>query len=514
MIKKTSFIISVGNKEEYIVKINGLFMYKESKSVEESVKGFIFDFHDGVHDFNECYGVFRIKITCSKYTIYFADNSGMMRYYINRNERRIYTSLLDAEKDKKNRIPNYSAIAQFLSFGCVYSCETMVDSVVLSNPNKFYISKNNRIVAKSKELKPIVDYKKDNTTLSQLILQAVNHCNGKVGCTITGGIDSRSVLANLIDLGVKPELSITGHESQVDVEIAKKIAKKTGLNLSVISDELDEENWLEYCLEAADGQTGICGIYRLNKLARHLEKEHIDLQFGGVAGELYKNSFINQDFPFYFGRPRWNHFYKLKIATFDFPESLMGEKLRIEYDNLDSTIIKWIKRHKGKNKAESYLNTGYEIMQARCNQNINMFNRNTVIYNPLMERKMVAYAYGKNPYSLEMQSFQRKEVSKHCESIKNIETDRGLTCNYNRRAIEFIRSYVFLVNIALQRFFFRNKIDTCVDRCFEEGHEDKSFIRAIKITQKLGILNSNTNIKNIPTGIADRLFTIGLLFED
>ena len=72
-----------------------------------------------------------------------------------------------------------------------------------------------------------------------------------------------------------------------------------------------------------------------------------------------------------------------------------------------------------------------------------------------MERRMAAYAFGINPYKLEMQAFQRKEVSGKCERIRNIPTDRGLTCNDRNKGREFLKSYLFLVKVALQRLLYR-----------------------------------------------------------
>lgn len=498
---------------KYIVEADGLFMYKDNMSAFASIKNFVEDFHYSNHDFNECYGAYRIKISFDDKTVYFTDNSGMMRYYINRDNHTFHCSLMEAEREKKNRTPNYSAIAQFLVYGCTYNNETVIQSVVLSDPNVYYEVINNQMIQHSKKLKAFSEYKTEEISLNRFISQAVAHCDGKIGCTITGGIDSRSVLANLISLGIKPQLYITGHETQSDVQIAKEIAETTDLTLTVVSDEIEEENWLKHSTEAADGQEGICGIYRLDKLARQLKNDGIELQFGGVNGEMYKNSFINQDFPIYFGRPRWERFYKYKVGTFDFDRSLFTEKFWNEIQKLSLAITEWLRNHEGDSKADAYLNTGYEIMQARCNRVINMFGEFTVIYNPLMERKMAAYAYGKNPYTLEMQAFQRREVSEHCKEIKGIRTDRELTCDFSRRGVEFLKSYLFLLKVALQRVLLRKKIDVRVDKCFEEGHHDHNFYTALENVKKLGILNSNIKNNEVSTGLADRLFTIGLLFD-
>lgn len=515
---KKQFDITVLTKSDgeivCTVYVDGLFMYKNNVSLFESVKKFVTDFVDNKHDFNECYGAYRFCISQKEKDkeICFADNSGMMRFYINQGDNKLFSSLADAIPKEERKI-NYSAVAQLLAFGCIYNEHTIVDSVVFSDPNSYYILENGCLIEETKHLKEVSEYRNENLTLNSLIQKALLHCEGKVGCTITGGIDSRSVLANLISLGVKPELAITGHELQPDVEIAKEISRVVGLNLSIISDDIEEKDWLSQCVEAADGQEGICEIYRLNKLARYLHNQGIELQFGGVNGEMYKNSFINQDFPVYFGRPRWERFFKYKVGTYDLDLSMFTKRMQEEFIKVPSEITEWLKTHKGNNKAEAYLNAGYEIMQARCNHVINMIEKHTTIYNPLMERKMVAYAYGKNPYRLEMQSFQRHEVSTYCKDIKNIKTDRELTCNEDRKGVEFIKSNLFLIKVALKRLLFRSKIDIRIDKCYESGHKDKYFNMALDNTKKLGIIIPNYDTGKIPAGLADRLFMIGLFFN-
>lgn len=499
--------------DKYKVSVDGLFMYKDNKSLKESIENFIIDFVNKRQEFDECYGAYRILIDQEWKKIYFSDNSGMMRFYINKRENRFFKSLMEAEKDTTNRTPNYSAIAQFLCYGCVYGNETIVSSVILSNPNMYYEVYKGEIIKKSKSLQPMQAYSKTGISLNNLVIQAVSHCEGKVGCTITGGIDSRSVLANLIDIGVNPLLAITGNNTQSDVQIAKKIAKKTDLNLLIVSDEIEEENWLDLSIEAADGQDGICGIYRLKKLAIELQNRSVDLQFGGLAGEMYKNSFINQDFPFYFGKPKWKKFYRYKVGTFDFREDLFGENVEKEIEKLPSIMLRWLEKFNGSCKGDAYLNAGYEIMQFRCQSNINMFEKHITIYNPLMERKMASYAFGRNPYKLEMQTFQRQEVSEHCRGIKSIETDRNLTCDYYKRNEEFIKNYLFLIKVTVQRLFFRNKVDIRIDNCFEEGHKTEDFYKAINYTKMMGVLNNEIKIEDVPVGLRDRLFTIGSFFE-
>ena len=506
------FIIIKDGREtiEYKIVVDGLFMYKDNQSLRESVDGFISDFHEAKHNFNECYGAYRISIFFNEQALFFTDNSGMLRFFI--SDSKVYSSLAEAAKSKVDCVPNYNAIIQFLTFGCVYTGETIVRSVDMSNPNMFYSVVGDKIVETSKNLKKLYEYKLENCSLEKIVSQAVSHTDGKIGCTITGGIDSRTVLANLINIGIMPELAISGNADQIDVKIAQKIANCLGIKLNITSDDIEEKDWFDDSAQAADGQFGICGIYRENKLAKFLDEAGIELQFGGLNGEMYKNSFINQDFPWYEGKPNWSRFYKYKVGTFDYSRDYFGDKVQSELDNLQDTIVKWLSNHEGRNKAEAYLNAGYSIMQARGSLMINMYQRHITIYHPLMERKTASYAFGINPYSLEMQAFQRQEISVKCKDIKDIKTDRNLTCNYKRRAREFFASYLYLMKIGVQRIVFRAKEDVRIDKSFEKGLKSEAFFKAFDVTKKMGIICNECLPEAVPPALADRLFTIGTFF--
>lgn len=145
-----------------------------------------------------------------------------------------------------------------------------------------------------------------------------------MGCAVTGGVDSRSVLAHLLANGVRPALTVTGPPDHPDVCLAGKIADVLGQELTVFSDAPEGDAWLQEAIRQADGMAGVCGAYRLAKQSGGLAARGIALKFGGGAGELYKNSFLNQDFPFYGGKPDWKRFLRFKVITYDFPDGICG----------------------------------------------------------------------------------------------------------------------------------------------------------------------------------------------
>lgn len=495
------------------IAIWGLFMYGDHQAGKESAEAFWADFSRNNADFDCCTGVYRVTITRHDGTnIHFCDNAGCARFYIDEQNAGFYTSLSEAVPRTK-RVPNYGAISQFLYYGCIYGLDTPLEGITRSDPEKYYVVKQGKLTARSKNLTPLEEMEvPDNVLEVQMgrLSRAVADLD-KVACTITGGTDSRAILAHLLHNGIRPVLDITGHDGQADVEIARKIAETTKLDLIAVSDEPEDERWIDDAIAAADGMTGVCEIYRLHKKAQQLHQSGISLECGGAAGELYKNSFINQDLPLYGGEPRWERFMKYKVGTYDFPQALCGEKISTQMRELPTLTLKRISQHTGKNKANAYLSAGYEIMQARVSGVYGMSTHWYIHYNPLLERNVAAFAFKKNPYKLEMQAFQREQVTSYCPAIKTIETDRGLTCDRNRIIQEFFKSNLFLVKIALQRTFKRGEVSCRIDPCFTQGLSSPQFQTAIMRCKELKIIPMDISNDQIPQGIADRLFALGTL---
>ena len=58
--------------DKYKVSVDGLFMYKDNKSLKESIENFIIDFVNKRQEFDECYGAYRILIDQEWKKIYFS----------------------------------------------------------------------------------------------------------------------------------------------------------------------------------------------------------------------------------------------------------------------------------------------------------------------------------------------------------------------------------------------------------------------------------------------------------
>ena len=87
-----------------------------------------------------------------------------------------------------------------------------------------------------------------------------------------------------------------------------------------------------------------------------------------------------------------------------------------------------------------------------------------------------------------------------------------MTCDYNRKGIEFLKSYLYLFRVAIQRVLYRKKIDIRIDPCFETGHHSDAFYEAMDKVKELEVLDNNVVSDEVSTGLADRLFAIGTIF--
>lgn len=495
------------------IQVFGIFLYRDYPADESALTAFMNDFaQKGSACFPECSGAFRVRVDYSDgRSLFFADNSGFLRYYISRESGGFFPTLADAAPERAARRPNHTAIADFLSYGCVYGLETTVASVYRSDPECYYVVENGEIRTYGKELPALEDAAAPRDMLARQMSRfaAAVKNRGMIGCTITGGTDSRAVLAHLLHNGIRPSLAITEGSDCEDVRAAREIAAILDLPLTVVSTAEENPSWLDEAIEVSDGMMEVCGSYRLYKKADILHTQGIAVECGGGAGEIYKNSFINQDYPFYFGAPRWNRFLRYKVMTNDFPKALCGERIRTEVENTADRTLAFLRQHHGRNKANAYLDAGYRLLQYRSAALSAAEARRLLRYNPLLERSVAALAFHVDPYSLEMQAYQREQVTSYAPELKDVRTDRGLTCDSAKKTKEFVESSTFLLGVAFKRVFRRTKFTPREDNRFAQGLSSPQFYAALTRCKELGILAPDIQAEQLPQTIADRLFALG-----
>jgi asparagine synthase (glutamine-hydrolysing) len=139
--------------------------------------------------------------------------------------------------------------------------------------------------------------------VAKVVGSHVGAFEGEVFCPLSGGLDSRLVLAALREQGVSPHVYVYGNPGDEDVEIARAIGAACGFEVDwtdkdegeVTPDaftELVERNFLQFDGLPTFGNIFDNGAHGAAQLARHAGGA---MAVSGGCGEIYRNFFYLPD---------------------------------------------------------------------------------------------------------------------------------------------------------------------------------------------------------------------------
>lgn len=506
-------------KDSLVCYFRGFIWSKETKSEKDNIQLILKQYEvTGKIDFNMFYGAYHIILIDKKNNDirYFGDNAGFCCFYYNKEQKLISDSFLELIKASINVTPNYGAITEFIHFNCIYSNDTICEEIFKTDAMNWYALEEFKFESVTKKLE-IWQREGEYETLNAFISDTVSAAEDlKIVDIITGGVDSRVVLAHLNSLKIKFELAISGNKEMIDVKIAEEIADELGMGIYISDEKINDSNWVQEAFVRSDGVYGAFSRYRLHKKNIMLQKLGFQLELGGVGGEFYKNSFINQDFPFYnVGKINKKKFYKLKMNPNNWGRKYLTEDIMKYEQQMETNIIDRLFENEKGSKSKIYFRIGHKVMRHRMITLSNSNNLSIPSISPFVEIDMMKLTYNKNPWKLEVNKWQRDEVSKYCPKISAIKTDRKLTLQNNKVQVlkEFVLSYIYLIKVAFKRLWGGNNNNSNQRlEVYIEGRKFKEFKEAMNKCKTLNIINKKCSIEEIPDVLADRLMTIGLVF--
>jgi len=193
--------------------------------------------------------------------------------------------------------------------------------------------------------------------LSILKEKTKNIDNDEIGLTLTGGFDSRVILAALLYLGIKPVCFTYGNEKNRDIQIAKIICEKLGLtyyNVANIKPTKDWYlNWVKETIVLDKGNAHLHRAHRTAAISELTEKNPLKVLFTGhLGGENIRGLSYND----YFASPFFEDFNENKLS---FDENLKNQLNRyfIKLNKSEVTSLKekinslpWMTKDKNRNK--------------------------------------------------------------------------------------------------------------------------------------------------------------------
>tara|TARA_Y100001970_G_scaffold210054_1_gene256181 strand:- start:1457 stop:3193 length:1737 start_codon:yes stop_codon:yes gene_type:complete len=293
----------IQDKSNFIVS-TGTFFYKNKFGLE-SLKKIFSDFDNKKNIFNDINGNYCIIIYKKNNLFIFNDYLGLYRVYINKSKNIFSSSFLSLiHSNEKNNVSKQE-LYEYICYGAFYGDKTIFKEVnLLSSKHiytiipkfdkyqKKYFSNNN---FSSDNLEKIFKSAYDSNL--EYFKMIKNTFNSKVTSALSGGFDSRLMLAISKRVGVKLQLYVYGSNNSKDVEIAKNIVKNENLSIDHVDrnkylkiNKSDYSSMLENNYYHLDG-LGVTGIFDngsdIHTRIRRTKKAFLHINGGG--GEIYRN---------------------------------------------------------------------------------------------------------------------------------------------------------------------------------------------------------------------------------
>ncbi len=522
-MKKSDFWISRGKYQETETErvniwLSGILCYDEGKYdiVEFSTK-----FLERNLDFNTIIGWYKIVIfnkEDSKW-YFFGDNSNSQHFFYAKKTGDFSDSFLSL-KNKMCVTPNYTAIYELLGLGFTAGENTVANEISRTDKDYYYIYDGTEITKESKNLKRLNEL---NYPLSirDVIKPLTPQIKGKrIAAVCTGGTDSRAVISALDSSGIESQLVLTGHKDNPDIAPANQISKELGVTLTILNPDEKEPEWIKKGFVFTDGQYDPVLSYRHYLKAQWENTQEIQYEFGGLAGEFYKNDFCQ---PIrWFGKKLDSKFYYDTLLKPDLSsQTWVGVSVKkAEEDSYHQLMPVAQKTEKEHTLLEKGNSVGFDILAWKSGAITNGYSSVATKIDPLMDRQLCAFASHDNWMTHSMHQWQRKQVEKECKRIANIPTDLGYTCSMNPLlyTVDIIKKGTFYADRVFNRvrrgigLGFKSKEERFWDNDYIDARKTDAWKSAVEYCKEKDILNQECLEADIPLTKTGWVLLFGMIF--
>lgn len=250
-----------------------------------------------------------------------------------------------------------NAVLEFLSLGYVYFGRTHTERIQKIAPEEIIHVDASGLTVESRLVPHIEDPPQYRSLYEALEPLAVAARSMSASLELTGGFDSRLLACLLVRLGVPFEASIAAPAGHIDHQLGSEVARCLSVPFHLCGwDESDLEVSLEATMLAADGLTGdIATCHRLTQLSEERWRRGVNLVFKGSAGELYKDFFWQQDFPFYWSRhSRVRRLVELRIEMERQSEQVLCDEVYSTYLNYRVRQVERFRMYERERNTQTY----------------------------------------------------------------------------------------------------------------------------------------------------------------
>lgn len=256
----------------------------------------------------------------------FVDQSALFQAFY--SSRLISTSFLDliAEEQLHCGDMNPEAVVEFFHFGNIYAGRTFFNTVRKLPADEILCLTPGRSIATIAKPVPDLTEPPSRSLLDCFRSFATAATGEKISLDLTGGIDSRLLAVVLQYFGAPFEAVTSGNEDNLDVAIAREVASLLQVEYHWFRhDATQMESRLAELFYATDGLCDLVRSYRAYEVQKDRLARDVTLMVSGAGGELYKDFWWLQDFPFYTRRtPQLERLFDLRLCAVPLNHTLLN----------------------------------------------------------------------------------------------------------------------------------------------------------------------------------------------
>lgn len=289
-------------------------LFYDGEASEESLRRLLREFSLPFDQWERVTGHFALLVSKGGRLFVLNDYFGAYHVYATPQHEVVTTSFLSAAQS----LPRVSFDRQGV-YEFVFNATPLGESTVLAEVTKlspfeqWELGETISVHAVRKGLEArfdpaCADAKAHADRLRALFAAPLKTFGDNIQCPLSGGFDSRLVLALLLDAGAKPHVYVYGTPGDEDVSVAAAIGKAEGFEVEVFNKaayarvtpdqfaDIVQHNFHEMDGVPVDG-----GLFDNggNSAARHNRARGGALAVSGAAGEIFRNYFYLRDRPFH-----------------------------------------------------------------------------------------------------------------------------------------------------------------------------------------------------------------------
>lgn len=524
LISKQSGIVNTDSFDEvysgelFDVYLNGVLFCRGMYEGQESISYICNHIENySVIPFNELYGSYTVIIDYKgEKQVVFSDNSCMHAFFVSEN----YVGSNFKEIIQKEGLKNFDDIGCCECLALIrggFSERTVIKGLKYSSNLKYFEIFNGRRSERSKGINSI----DGESSIADPIcfFRDVAHAfdKRKVICALTGGFDSRAV-ASSINLFKKTDCFISGdNDDSSEIILAKQVAKAGGYTLKQIRPEYPKIGaatlWKFWVKSAGFNANISTSGFRISHFMNVLQSEEYEVLLDGNAGDMHKEFWFSQEFPFYNRRKSNARLFYISRMKKYLP--VFGDRIKSSIKAMEKLELKEMNRLTANINSKSCLLYGWYSDWCRI-ENSSTEENHPFIYSPLREIEMVRFSYNTAPHDMYLNMILRKIISKANLEVARIKTIYGTTASTETRYIVrdifaqfkryLMQSIRYIIRKLTGRSVFLPKVETIsIDSYIKENTDVRD---AVEWAKDHGYLQVRAGIGQIPMKVISDILNL------